>query len=332
MFHLALSLLVAPAAFAVMPSDPVAGSFAIGAPIHRDGLTVYPILNPGAEKAPDEGFLTLADALAIGALTVTEQGHGMQVASLRVHNRGKVPVLVMAGEMVEGGHQDRVITQDLVVPPSDAPMVVQVNCVERGRWEGGHQFAYGGRAELGLRRVVQVRRDQGATWEAVASMNSSKAALLQALGHDPGVVSSPTETYLAGTRARAIERQVAKLTLEIDEELAKEADVVGVVVAVGGEVVGGEIYGHTEVFDAVRRSTLAAVARDVMTTGTYGVAMSAPDVAVAAAFLDDALAGRVVAHHPGPAGATRALEGEDTVAYALDDEDGDLVHLTAYRR
>lgn len=317
-----------------LPGAPLVGEdLVVGEGVSRDGVTVYPVLALDAPKLPeDQAIVTFADALRTGALSVTEVGHDMQVATLRVHNRGKDPVLVMAGEIVEGGAQDRVIAQDLVIPPSEAPVAVRVNCVERGRWGGGQAFAYGGRAEPGLRRVVQVQRNQDATWAAVSDLNAGKAALVRALGYDAAALAPRTGTYLASMRHGVLEAHVAKLTEALSAEVAKEGDVVGLVVAVGGEIVGGEVYGYPEVFASVREETIAAVARDAMSRGAWGRTAAAPSVASAQSFLAASLGGEVV--ESGAAGIARhaRVESADALSWVLSEADGDVLHLVAYRR
>ncbi len=309
------------------------GGYTVGAGVTRAGVTVYPVIASGSAKLmEDDQILPFADALLQGALTVTEAGHNMEVASLRVHNRGKHAVLVMAGEIVEGGQQDRVITQDLLLQPSDEPVIVQVNCVERGRWSGGSGFAYGGRAELGLRRVVQVRRNQDATWEAVASVNQGKGGMLNALGYDSYAMAPSTGTYMASMRSGVLERQVAKAAGELSEEISKEGNVVGVVVAVGGNIVGTEVYGYPEVWDQVRDTTLAAAARDGMTQQTYGTWTTAPTQQVAASFLQSAVGGEAVEVTTRGLATHTTMHSEDALSYVLADADGELLHLASYRR
>ena len=331
----ALSALIPAVAFATPTPElaSIGAGYSVGAGITRAGVTVYPVTRSGGPKLmDDEQILPFADALRQGVLTVTEAGHSMEVASLRVHNRGKYPVLVMAGEIVEGGQQDRVITQDLLLQPSDSPVIVSVNCVERGRWGGGQSFGYGGQAEMGLRRVVQVRRNQDATWEAVASVNSGKAEMLAALGYDAWSLAPSTGTYMASMRSGVIERQVVKITQELSAEVAKEGNVVGIVVAVGDRVVGSDVYGYAEVWDQVRDATLAAVARDAMTSQTYGTWSSAPEQRIAARFLATALGGETVDIEVRGLATHSTVETDETLSYVLADADGDLLHLASFLR
>ena len=309
----------------------IAQGYTVGDGITRAGVTVFPVTAEGSPKlADDEQVIPFADALQQGVLTVTEAGHDMQVASLRVHNRGKDPVLVMAGEIVEGGQQDRVITQDILVPPSDRPIALTVNCVERSRWSGGSSFSYGGQAEMGLRRVVQVRRNQDATWEAVSDINGRKASLVQALGYDSMALRSSGGTYMASLESGVLERQVAKTAQELHQELSKEGDVVGIVVAVGGRVVGSDVFGAPEVWQRVSESTLAAVARDAMTAHVSASFIQAPEQQVAADFLVRALDGYVSTSGVRGIANHTVVETSEARSYVLADADGDLLHMASY--
>jgi len=307
---------------------PVTDQLTIGSPIQEGGITIFPIIDSGAEKLqPEDTLVSLPEALRDGTLTVNEQGHGATVARLWVHNTGKQPVLVMSGELLHGGSQDRVITRDVIIPPTQRPIAVNVNCVEQGRWDSatrGHTFAYGGRAELGLRRVVQVERDQGATWRAVSQLNGAKLRRLAAYGvHDASLAPS-TGTYMASVNSLVVDRQVDKVADEVMDRLDKVHGAVGVVVAFNGRMVASELYGHPGLFQGVSRATIEAVARDGLTTGViYGDA-ARPSNAVAAAFLSDALGEGMV--------ADGFDAGEDTWSYVTHDLDGRVVHFESYRR
>ena len=49
-------------------------------------------------------------------------------------NNSKRPLLLLAGEIVTGGKQDRVIGKDRIVPAESDPVDLSVFCVEPGRW------------------------------------------------------------------------------------------------------------------------------------------------------------------------------------------------------
>src|SRR5271156_3393425 len=123
-------------------------------PITFDNLTIFPVVS--ADDANTSEFATLDEALASGDALVTEQGASMrrmrdgsvapnysigpQVNQLVLINRGKRPLILLAGEVVSGGKQDRVIGKDRIVPVGAAPLPLDVFCVEHGRWSSGATF------------------------------------------------------------------------------------------------------------------------------------------------------------------------------------------------
>jgi hypothetical protein len=59
------------------------------------------------------------------------------VNQLVLVNRSKRPLLLLAGELVSGGKQDRIIAKDRIVAPGAEPLPLDVFCVEHGRWSSG---------------------------------------------------------------------------------------------------------------------------------------------------------------------------------------------------
>lgn len=76
---------------------------------------------------------TLDEARSRGDLLITERDQA-SVPQLLVENRGKVHVLLLAGEILLGGKQNRVLSEDIRLPPLSGPRNIAVYCVEQGRW------------------------------------------------------------------------------------------------------------------------------------------------------------------------------------------------------
>src|SRR5579871_2758360 len=99
-------------------------------PIRHDSLMVFPVVAPKSFSTGE--FLTLDEGLRSGEVVVTEYGN---VRGLIRRPRTR-PLLLLAGEIVAGGKQDRVIGKDRIVPPESDPVDLGVFCVEPGRWVG----------------------------------------------------------------------------------------------------------------------------------------------------------------------------------------------------
>jgi hypothetical protein len=117
-------------------------------PIRNGSLTVFPVV--ASKSYPTGEFLTLDDGLRSGEVVVTEYGNirglvrrpnvpvieqqSARVNQLVLVNNSKRPLLLLAGEIVAGGKQDRVIGTDRIVPAESDPIDLSVFCVEPGRW------------------------------------------------------------------------------------------------------------------------------------------------------------------------------------------------------
>src|SRR2546428_759065 len=97
------------------------------------GLTVFWLHGPGG--AAPFVIRTLDEARARGELHVTERDQAT-VSSLAIENRGSGHVLVLAGEILQGGKQNRIVLEDVLVPPRSGPLTPPVYCVAQGRWAG----------------------------------------------------------------------------------------------------------------------------------------------------------------------------------------------------
>jgi len=154
----------------------------VGEASDHGGLRVFWLygLLPAAALA----ISTLEEARSRGDLLITEHDQA-SVPELIVENRGKSHVLLLAGEILLGGKQNRVLTEDILLPPGSGPRNVGVYCVEQGRWSGRtKEFdARGSFAAPSLRSRLMERADQGRVWAEVRKYARSAGA------------SSPTQSY-----------------------------------------------------------------------------------------------------------------------------------------
>src|SRR5205823_2711774 len=114
---LALSLAVAATVHADPPksppqiaADPAALSdhTALLAPIQVDSLILTPIVAIAAPTGSNDELLTLDEAMAQKQVKIREISDG-SVNSLTFINQSAHPVFVLAGEVIIGGKQDRII-------------------------------------------------------------------------------------------------------------------------------------------------------------------------------------------------------------------------------
>ncbi|HUL34472.1 MAG TPA: DUF6569 family protein [Candidatus Eisenbacteria bacterium] len=265
-------------------------------PVAYENLTIFPVVSSSGQDT--SAFLTLEDGLASGEVTVREQGaealyrtrngsrpvsesyRGPSVNQLVLVNRSKRALLLLAGELVSGGKQDRVIAKDRIVAPLAEPLPLDVFCVEHGRWSAGSQFVDAKTiVHPSVREQAAVTQKQSEVWDAV-TMGST--ASLSPAAPPPRVASSelaatihseaPTQSYRKIYESRRVGSSVENLVSEIQRRFHAEttelkgARVVGVVVAYGGEVAWSDIFASDALFESywnklLRSYAVEAVAR-----------------------------------------------------------------------
>jgi hypothetical protein len=219
------------------------------APITYRQLAIFPVVQTEA-VADRTQYLTLSDGLERKLVTVSELGRGGEVNRLAVHNASDRPLLILGGEVVLGGQQDRILGRDTIVPAHER-IQVQVFCVEHGRWSGNSQFtAAQGMADTKIRVNAKFHADQGAVWAEVARKNAAHG------------VAPATGTYrnlaagAEGKAALAPYREHIGATLG---KLPEAKKVVGVVAAVNGRVTSVELFARPELFAAYRDKLLDSI-------------------------------------------------------------------------
>jgi hypothetical protein len=154
------------------PATPVPGLH-LGKPSTYGPLTVYPVWT----GAPLARIRSYTNATARGA-EVAELAEGPDVGRLRVHHDGRRPRVLFDGTLLDAGWQHRVVLQDVLVAQGRTE-VIDVACVEQGRWGGDRDQRPGRRtAPVGVRGAAMGLRpdrpadapadaDQGDVWRRV---------------------------------------------------------------------------------------------------------------------------------------------------------------------
>jgi len=138
--------------------------------------------------APPLDVTTLDEARKSGALVIAERDRAT-VPELVVENRGKVHVLLLAGEILVGGKQNRVLREDILLPPLSGARSIGVYCIEQGRWnEGRKEFeSRSSFAQPALRSKLLDHAEQHQVWDSVARSTREVAP----------ATPSPTQSYQA---------------------------------------------------------------------------------------------------------------------------------------
>ena len=202
----------------------------------RDGrVTLIPIV---ATTTPSgASYITLDEGMRAGAVSVRELAE-WDVATVSISNTSSQPLLVLGGELIFDGMQDRTLAESRVIAPGTVEHV-HVNCVEIGRDEGGHTFHDSHlMVELPLRHILRFDNQQK-VWDTVAAIN-------RRLGLTP-----PSQTYrLAALRQNNGEMATRRDHLVQQLEAAPDHErIVGIAIAYDGEIVAIDRFVNHNLFE-----------------------------------------------------------------------------------
>src|SRR5258706_13662310 len=97
------------------------------APIQYQQLAVFPIVEQSATVDKTQ-YLTLGDGIKSGRVVVSEVKGGASVNRVNVLNKSDRQLLLLGGEIILGGQQDRILGKDTIVPAGEE-LVIEVFCV-----------------------------------------------------------------------------------------------------------------------------------------------------------------------------------------------------------
>jgi hypothetical protein len=287
------------------PAPKPEGEWRLLDPVTYENISIFPVVSSNSQDTSP--FLTLEEGLSSGEVVVREQGSevmargrdgrpvyvpqyntGASVNQLVLINRSRRPLLLLAGELVSGGKQDRVIGKDRIIPAGAPPLPLNVFCVEHGRWTGASQFAAANTiVHPSVRERAAVDQKQQEVWDAVRSGTTAKAApaapaARMSMDSIQGAIASNgrTEAYEKIYQSRAVGVSIDDFVEEVRVRFARATSdlkgerVVGVVVAYGGEIAWSDIFASGDLFDHYWNKLLRSYAVEALARPTYRAAAS----------------------------------------------------------
>jgi hypothetical protein len=284
---------------------PVRADWRIGAPISFERLTIFPVISD--RPVANTEFITLDQGLRSGRVTITELGadgrsrrisrrqvsDGAEVNRLALTNNSGKTLVLIAGEMILGGKQDRIVGHDCIIEASNTPVALDVFCVEHGRWSGPSAFGQsegadtriaggntsgggggagpgsGGGVRTGsghgstaaivpmalpnVREKAQAKKSQDEVWSAVAETVTINAA------------KSETLTLNSVYQNKRVNRKLEHYERAFGNKLSTR-NVVGVVAAVGGKIISADVFASPTLFQAYWPKMLKSYALEAVGT------------------------------------------------------------------
>jgi hypothetical protein len=267
---------------------PAHPAWRLGAPVRFDNLTVFPVVSD--EPASADQFITLDEGLRSGKVKVTELtassqprmirhhgrtlqnqsvvqqqvenvGGGAEVNRLAVTNNSGKKLILIAGEMVIGGKQDRIVGHDCIIEATNKPVPIDVFCVEHGRWSGEAAFGHSASRSIDgsevtgtggaspakgepppmalptVREKAQATKNQSDVWDKVAQTARANNT------------TSSTGDLKSVYQDKRVNRKLDDYQRALRDKLSAN-DVVGIVAAVNGRIISADVFANHALFQA----------------------------------------------------------------------------------
>jgi hypothetical protein len=297
------------------------GGLQVLAPVSYKNLTIFPVR--GRDLPGSDAYITLDEGTKAGTVVITERGGGQAARATHPHasaanarqqnvvytsgasvnelalvNRSGKKLLLLAGEVVVGGKQDRIVQEDRLIPPVSVPVALNVFCVEHGRWtprtavynsgggggsgrsaaapmeaaapDDGKFSSLGAVAHPKLRAAAQDKKAQSEVWNEVSANNSK-------LG-----TANTTDTYQEVYASKRVVAQMDDYLKALEREVLQPG-VVGVVVARNGKAVWADVFASQRLFASYWPKLLKSYVVDALGDNT---SEARPGVAQAAHYLE----------------------------------------------
>lgn len=202
----------------------------LGEQVHKN-VAVIPIKTPISHKVD---LLTLKKGFELGLVNVKECEQST-VNTIIVENKSVAPLLLVDGEEIVGGDQNRIMDATILIAPQ-SEMKVPVNCTEHGRWGYVSDFKQSQNIANYTTRLAKhhAYRSKGnvqkAVWDSIDDLEMSRS------------FSSPTQAM-----SESYENAKADLSEFLNAFEVVEGQT-GVAVMIDSEVKGFELFLNSEIY------------------------------------------------------------------------------------
>jgi hypothetical protein len=245
-------------------------------------LRLYPVYakEPFKSNFKNVGHYTpLPTAIQQKKVRITEKDQSGTVNSLTIENLSQDTIIIICGDVVKGGKQDRIIETDLVLAPKSGKKNLKVFCVESGRWQASRQEAmvqrrgtgardlatttasapafesHYNKGSMSLRKVVEKEKAQDKVWDKVEELNARNVTI------------TDTKTYTALSNNGNYSKQLSQYITFFQKQLARDSNIIGVVVVSGNKVLGCDLFATPALFRSQFPSLLHGYATEAIVNG-----------------------------------------------------------------
>ncbi len=241
------------------PATNLLSHIAVGRASSYESLTLFPLTGSPTGSA---GYRLFDEAIRSGQVKVQEKDGG-EVNTVRIKNTDKTYVFGMAGEIVSGAKQDRMLQDDVLLAPGSGWLDVPVYCTEHGRWTDS-SLSFGTKgyvASGGIRERAAKTESQQEVWDAVDAAHTG-------IG-----VATPSRAFAKVYEDKGAQEEAKPYLDKFDGLPALFPGALGVAVAVGSRIICVDLFGSPDLFRNMWPKLLRSYVIDAMQSrpaGTIG--------------------------------------------------------------
>lgn len=226
-------------------------SLELGTAVEYQNLKIFPLYAKRALSV--QNYYTLDQATDKGWLMIREIGSG-DVNSVEIKNNGEHLVFIMTGEIISGAKQDRMLSEDLLLPPKSGWVRASVYCVEHGRWTHVSPEFTSEKllAPNAVRQRAKITESQTEVWDEIAT------------GQERLGIASATQTVRANYADKKVQAKIAQYVHEFERVPTLSHKTIGVVVATGDRIICCDIFANNTLFSKLWKKLLKSYAMDAL--------------------------------------------------------------------
>jgi hypothetical protein len=239
-------------------------------------LRLYPVYATDSFKTVFKNvgkYTPLQEAVQGKKIKITEKTNGGSVNDLTVQNVSSDTIIIICGDVVKGGQQDRIVEEDVVLAPKSGRKNLKVFCVESGRWtrtqpemapaaesvivkqaKPAEFNAYYSKGTMSLRKVVEKEKDQTKVWSKVEEIN------------DKNKTQTATKTYTAISSSNTFTKNLDAYLAFFNNKFT-DPNIIGLVVVTGNKVIGCDLFATNALFRGQLQSLLHSYATEAILNG-----------------------------------------------------------------
>ncbi len=229
----------------------------VGDAVEYRNIRLFPIITKKMLSA--QNYITLDEATERGWLKIKETGTG-QVNFVVLKNTSAKMIFVMTGEIISGAKQDRMLKEDILIPPKSSWIKVPVYCVEYGRWTQVSPEFESERLLVpnALRQRAKISESQSEVWDEIAASQERMGIL------------STTGTVRANYEDKKVQEEIDEYVRKLEKVPRLSKLTIGVVVTTGNRIICFDMFANNELLKKFWNKLIKSYTMDVL-TGQKGI-------------------------------------------------------------